>query len=457
MSVSSLYDLCLFNISNKIEKYPPEAFACLSETQWEEIIKFRHKNTTPTNQSSSCSYSSAELMNLGWLDSTGRKSPAIRDKVIAEIEQLNEHLSGSKVTDDLIWKDCVNYSFKFGAFRPKVLYYPWSILVERVTTSGSHLMSLLNPPNKCESMDNLLKERRQMLIDSLSTLTNSYMCTELLNQTKIGKTVVKFIKRSKKISGNTPDYVVDLWTKSIRPEMLHHNQYHQSSSTSTNQSPLISALGQLELLLQSWMKIAEEEGVEVSNTSSTSNLSDVITNEMSGKSKGTSEEQYELDLMVIQKCNSWRELFEALTERKQYVLKSHGKKQRDARQKVEQKKNTVKKVQTVQKIAGLRLKSSFGKSASTSGKTSKIGSWKHDAQVLKATQRGLPKPPKKGSAFGNAVASAVNKRKKTSPLAGRNDKMITTSQGKRMRMPTRDKDNNFASNQLRRKAFGNKY
>jgi len=462
--VPSLFQICVKTIASKLERYPPEAFTSISETDWETIIKCRHQATAPKNKKFSHS-------NMG-IDGSGRLSPAISDKTIMEIEDLNPRLASSTLVDILIWKDCVEYKFKRGGpARPKALLYPYNTLVSKLNHSMKVLTSLTDPKpflfsdrssknnGKEESLRNDIKggsidatEAHKVIQESLIALKEAPMSVDLLNDTKIGKSLSKLIKKLSKLSLNT-DYSNSLHYKIWdRTYSLQSNDAKRlKSSCGANGAIAKTPEENLKSILQSWKHAAFTEGVKITSTST----------ETSKDSSTSDTQQFSQDMKVLKMCNSWRDLFEALTERKDHMIESHGAKMREKRQNIEKTKNTVKKVtlktnrfRSKAAISVLGNGSGIPSNSKSTTTSSKLGAWKRDQVLNKARQKGL-KTAKLGapkvSAFSQAVANATKTIKKRKAIGNRRKEIVLDGGSKRMRMPTRDRDNKFASNQLRNK------
>lgn len=239
----TLSDLCLEAIAGSIEKYPPHCFSAIAEPEWEEIVRKKHRSTSPgQNKGDATSHAATSTINKaaigptavkisapvilsGGLDGKGRTLPALAGKIIREIEDANPHLAKSAVADNLVWKDCVEYKFKSGSIsRPRAFQYPWPILVERIKTSGDDLLGLLQPPPSREeerrgcSEATIRRYREEVLVKSVQILGDSVMTVPLLSASGVGKSVKKFVKECKKLvvaeeGGHSfPRYMPDVTT-----------------------------------------------------------------------------------------------------------------------------------------------------------------------------------------------------------------------------------------------------
>ena len=500
--IPSLYKLCIQTIASKIERFPPEVFCSLSEQDWEIVVKHRHTVTAPSvsshananaNTAAAATTTTTTTTTGGGIDGCGRMSPAISDKVMMEIEECNPHLASSKLTDTLIWKDCVQYKFKaYGPTRPKALLCPWTVLVEKLKLATDNIVDLIESSSK-EGYENGIRTSDQQILEkALLVLIESPMSVDLLNETKIGKSVSKCLKKISKISSFSSQPC--LWDQ---PMVLHVDPQSSTSTTLYTNKPLLPK-AHLEDILNSWKTLASTEGVKITQNppaaaTSSNKANSKTTSTSSSTSTSSQEQQYTKDMKVLKMCFSWRELFEALTERRDYMLESHGAKMREKRQTMEIQKHKVKEVKLKSRSAiipsrasgnrirqggSAMLKPAAAASSSSSGmKASKLNSWKRQVAVSKAGQKGIPvssssssysaktSASSRASAFSTAVANATRSTKRkisTAPFGQKKEIVLDGGRGnKRMRMPTRDRDNKFASNQLKsrlkRQAFGDKY
>lgn len=470
--IPTLYKLCISAISSKIERYPAEVFSALSETEWERIIRHRHQSTAPTNTTRPPNFKNGIQQRWG-IDGFGRMSPAISDKTMREIEDCNPHLACSKVADQMIWKDCVEYKFKRdGPTRPRALWYPYAILMDRLNQSVKNLSCLLESPprlpsctNKNNSISNhdqdLESKKESICIDaahkaiyeSLKILMESPMSVDLLNETKIGKSISKFIKKVNKLTADTQNthntIHISIWK---HPISLQRDEDTRFKSVGNNSHAILPEQ-HLQKIVQSWKEVASSQGVKIAQTSNSPTLPTRNTGI-------TDPQQYAQDMRVLQMCHSWRDLFEALTERKEHMLESHGAKMREKRQSMEKSKHSVKQVKLrANKFQSRNAIRAVGNasSGSTTKSTSKLSAWKKETTLNKARQMGkkITNFAPNVSSFSMAVANATKKRKTT---VARKKEVVLEGGNKRMRMPTRDRDNNFRSNQLKNrlkhKAFG---
>ena len=167
---SSLIFRCRSVIVANLERFPAESFNRCDETEWEEIIRLRHRKTAPKQGS-------------GGLDGTGRAVPALSEKFLYEVEHCVPHLAESNVVDELVWRDCVQYQFRLGGLtRPRALEYPWPLLIKHILNAGTVLLDRTIPTESPE------------VREATKTLQTLPMNVALLKATSIGKKVKKAAK-----------------------------------------------------------------------------------------------------------------------------------------------------------------------------------------------------------------------------------------------------------------------
>ena len=334
VAVPTLSDLCLETIAGSLEKFPPHCFKFLAEAEWDEIIRKKHRNTSPgQNKKSGSAKISAPVVLSGGLDGNGRTIPAVAHKFMREVEEANPHLSQSAVSDELVWRDCVEYKFRLGGMsRPRIFQYPWPVLVQKLKSSGDDLLRVLTPPPSGPDEEgcteaSIRQQREDRMMKSIQFLGNSVMSIDLLAQSGCGKAVQKFIKECKKIVATTyggksiPRWCPDILAPRPNLRLLSPGQY-------------------LEKLLSSWKALASSSGVEVTTTNKSSSSSNDETTDMkffppelfSGQNKRTSDDQHREDVALAMTCRQWRQIFESLSNREAAKIARHGEKMRRMRE-----------------------------------------------------------------------------------------------------------------------------
>lgn len=404
--IPTLASMCIKVIANKIDKIEPILLQALSEYEWESIVRFKCETI-----SKSKSNASKRKMN----GNHGRL-PAINDKVVKEIEERNPHLRSSKVVDELIWQDCVEYHFaRDGNSRPTILYLPWPKLVETYEKLGITMVNLLKKPCTSKADDSLNRTRK--LEKCITRLSMAPMCVPLLKASRIGKNVTEFVKLSRKIfpkgknleDCEIPDHFPSLcsgrWP--LHPNVIAlHSDRHGATQKS---SELSSSLAALEKLLLGWKSMAKKAGMIMKNSSEKQRPQD-LSNCCTGQDSVTSEKQHTQDIADAQKCNEWRELHVLLLKRKQIMIASNSARYKKNLDNECSNKLTTAKTSTKKKTGwdkGQNMPSRVGGS-----KLKDMRQGLKDAnRVMKSMgTRGVTKET---SAFGAAVAGVkINKNKK---------------------------------------------
>lgn len=387
-NIPKLTSLCQHVIAKNLERYPPDSFSFLAETEWDSIIKQQYKLTLPKVKS--CT--STPGLSL----SGGRKKPMLADTLVREIEKHNPLLAKSKVTDSLVWKDCVSFRFKMGGMsRPKVMEYPWSVQLSRMQQIGNDLALFWREPKEYDDADFDVEavqfSRTKRLKSHVQTLIASPMSIPLLSESSIGKAVKKFIKESSKRNSNLPPWAPDI-----------HSVYDTPNPTYRGKS----LLEQLDKLLVNWRSLASAKGASACD----------------GRHRNTSEEQHVQDLESVQQCMEWRHLFEALVRREQETIKTRGKKMRKIRDDLESGRHQVQstRIKTSNRKLGSKLlhggppggSGGSGGGGIGGGGLSKLGKLKADSAARNATISG--KSISNTSGFGCSVASSAGQKRKSS-------------------------------------------
>jgi len=382
-------------------------------------VRLRHKRTCPKQVIGKNS--------LEGLDGTGRKTPAIADKILRQIEDANPHLAESEVVDEIIWKDCVNYKFKLGGpSRPLELLYPWPILVEKLNEVGRDLISIL----KSDTFD------LESLQKTIKMLDQTPMNVKLLSDCDIGKYLKKFIKACGKMQDGDDRTPFDrIWTP--RP----------------GGQP--SPLQKLENVMQKWKNIASASGVSVAGS------------KKDGKMKSSNDAQHAMDMTVCRAVRSWRDLHCALCERESKMMLNHGAKMREIRERLNTRKHQVKTahVKTSRMVAkhndildkkkGLGALRFEAKKFAGTTTVSKISLLKRETQqAVLRSKAGMGQASRSRSytKFGANCAAACGQRKRPDAPSSIKPEMafgrrgeLDLGSGKRMKMPTQKSDGVFAN------------
>ncbi|KAL7561133.1 hypothetical protein ACA910_009402 [Epithemia clementina (nom. ined.)] len=396
----SLQEVCRNVIVANLERYPPEAFGMLEEEEWNLLLKYRHEKTKPKKSAVTITSSSTGGGQRA-LDETGRMAPALSDKFLAAVEQCHpdEKVRESKVADELLWKDCVNYSFRQGGLtRPRVLEFPWPLLVERVQraaeTIWTVLPTLLRVTNGNDDDDDCCDDEQaistkeepamQELRGALSLLENTPVNVKLLLDSGAGKTIKKVFKK-------------------LQQQQQTHQCHH---------SLLPDFAKRVECLLASWKDVAQQEGVDVqsqpsvqpptakkpkkappSSSSSAAASSSKTASPSSAQHVDTENEK--ADWERAEACQSWRQLFAALKLREETRRTKQGQRMREIRKHLNHDRPKIVKVQRateqhnrILSSDGNKPKGTFGASipAGASTQNSKMTQLKREAQVVACRQ-----------------------------------------------------------------------
>lgn len=148
---SSLLHLATQMVASNLELINPGAIGLLSEYHWDAVVQERarkHENTACSNNDMESSTSEKALSLIAMDGNSGkRRLPALSGKFLIPIEQHpnNVHLSHSKMADDLLWQEIVDYTFS-GMNRPQSLEFPCSIVKERLKKFVDDLLEIMARP-----------------------------------------------------------------------------------------------------------------------------------------------------------------------------------------------------------------------------------------------------------------------------------------------------------------------
>jgi hypothetical protein len=393
---ASLSALCRHVIVSNLERYPPDAFAILDEEEWEALIRKRHDKTRPQK-------------GRGGLDGTGRRTPAVTDKFLCQVEEAIPHLAESAVVDTIVWKDCVSHRFKEGGLsRPQGLMYPWPVLVEGLQESGNNLLALIKK-------EDITEGDKELALQEIRALAEAPMNISLLKATGIGKTVKKFLKAS-----------------AARESCLGLHQTIDLSGQTSQETPI----SKLQSTLNAWISMAASSGVKMKSE---------VDSPCAKRTK------CDRDLSSAEKCQSWRQLFAMLKNSDEKRVENQGARMRERRQKLDSDRPKIVKVRpTKPHHAAILSRPGYGGgtgSAPSASGTSKLNQIKMEARVTVTRQRPpvQAKVPSGGGGFGAAVAFASTSKSTKKRKAS--SKIISLANGKRMKVPDTKK---AASNQKSR-------
>lgn len=351
-TIPSLVFLCRTVVTINLERYTPESFRICDIYEWEEIIRLRHAMTQPQQNHHHHHHNDS-------LDGNGRLLPAISEKVLLPIEECNEHLNDSVVADNLVWKDCVEYHFKRSVIRPPILFVPWPILVQQIQTQCGQILSSLiimediNNDKKNMNKRNVRLANHTILPATLEEIANAIYILQtttwniaLLRDTGIGKIIKRVLKQQ----------------QALTLKHTSHNNTSTGSSTTTRHMTE-SQIKILQQLLEGWMNLAKNNppvtgGIyqwkEEKDTITTTSTTKSITASPLDKKRSVSHTstatiatdhhhasfnpdmtmQQSQDIQLVEKCLSWRQLFQVLEHRKRHIQATQGQRMREIRNQV---------------------------------------------------------------------------------------------------------------------------
>ena len=347
----------------------------------ESIIKLRHEKTRPR---------------------TGQRiAPAVTDKFLKSVETMIPRFADSRVTDNLVWKACVNHRFRIGGqTRPSGLLYPWPLLVSRLQSTATLLLNLVR------KSDSSGQEDRKKALEAIDTLSSSPMNVKLLEASGVGKSVKKVLKLL-----NSRD-----------EGFLGLNQSPPGGQTKS------SPKDRLASALESWKLIAAHSGVKMKAGASLGPSSD-----------GRIDDQ---KLMLAETCQTWRQLFEALKQNDERFRENQGAKMRERKERLNQVRPKIVKVRPANSRHDAVLSKSPQRWGSTPSNTSQFSGNSRMQQLrmeamVTSSRRSAPAKQnvavgRSRGGFGDAVAVASGasnnvKRKSTT--------VVPLGNGKRMKLP----------------------
>lgn len=328
MEIQSLASRCRNVIASNIERYPVETIGSLPYTEWEAIVKVKCSMTAPKSQTNA----KVKKVKGSCLLSDGRKFPVLSEKFIREVEEKNKHLKFSALTDELVWRDCVDFKFKqVGSLsRPSIFRLPWDIQVKSLKQIAEDIQTLRLIPDTANNVvtdgsdsstsssspaPNNNTTQMKKIAAIVEELQTTPMIVPLLSASGIGKALKKLIKKLRAFDA-TMNTITD-------------------DTTATNKtSCYLTWSTQLENILQQWKEMASESGVAISSNKQSSSPSSPQlkpTTICARNGRHTSPEQHEEDVKNIQKCKQWRDLFDILVTREKRLIENRGAKMRESR------------------------------------------------------------------------------------------------------------------------------
>ena len=231
-----------------------------------------------------------------------------------DIEASNPDLSSSKKVDNLVWRDCVNNSFPLGsASRPLISSLLWKEWVTFLTEIAIEFPTFA----KAKGWKSPLF-RASRLLEILDILEKTPMNRALLSETDIGRSIRDFMDTCNTIvpkGHNVNNYTLprcfpNVWEQ-IHDDTSQEIWFEDEISGRTEASSSPSILDRLESLLNKWDEMESASDVSVTNISTSS--SSTIPSAQEKKYL----EQYRRDIEMMRQCHSWRQLYKALSTRKE--------------------------------------------------------------------------------------------------------------------------------------------
>lgn len=378
---SSLVARCRAVVVANMERYPAEMFGMLGPDDWEEILRAKHQKTAPQRGS-------------GGLDGTGRRTPAVSEKFLSDVEGQNVHLSESEVADQLVWKDLCEYQFSRAALhRPKGLVLPWPLLVKQMQEQAETLVKFKKMEDIAEDNEEMLEysyEDEQSILQTTQTLKNSPMSLKLLKESGIGKVLKKLIKASKNRSPHESIF-----------ERIEMPEGGLLPGRASGKGKDIPVLKHLERQLQAWMDLAASIGVDMHGSSAK-------------KGSGIDFLNDAADLRLAEECTNWRQLFSTLKSRADQRREKLGQKMRSNRKRENKVRPKIVKVSTMNSRRAAILNKTAASQATWErggGGVKEYGGAKVLALRKEAHKQAMKQKgglPKKSSGFGQAVAFATS-------------------------------------------------
>jgi len=181
--ISSLVQLATLKIASNLEKYPPSSLGVLSEYHWDAIVQARvqfqiqkrkeswkaPKSKNFIGYDGDCKLMDNKNGNSNNCNSSIKCSnerkmlPSLSAKFLLPIESHpnNIHISQSKMADNLLWREIVNYHYG-GMNRPLSLEVPCNVVKERLCNWGSELGRIMLVPMSLEEFEKERMQQQQM-------------------------------------------------------------------------------------------------------------------------------------------------------------------------------------------------------------------------------------------------------------------------------------------------------
>ncbi len=435
-SFESLASKCRKVIAMNLLRYPIDSFSSLSEMEWENVIKVKYNMTSPKRSQNSAtasistSTSTAATKMIGSnLLSDGRKFPLLTDKFIQDVEDKIPHFRKSKIVDELVWKDNVDFKFP-KASRPFIFDEPWNYQTERCEKIVEEMKSYYADDRSNDDLGHSRNYHREISREfSSSSISSNKSASNKPNDNPPKKKIAKIVDELQDINMSVPLLSTSGIGKALKKFMKAVRQLGSMDNSDNNMYN--HWVPRLELILNNWKQMAKANGVAISSSSNNTNghkfhhhQQHTVTS-ISGKSRHTSDEQHVQDVKDIQECHQWRDLFVLLVHRQENFIKAHGAKMRKIRDELEVGRPKIGLTRT-KNIAKRVVMENGGGIQRTSEPMNKLGKLKHEFKQQKAIIRGgttqsrLPSGGVTRNTFGSAVSSA-------SSSSGKKRSLVTSS------------------------------
>jgi hypothetical protein len=427
-NVSSLFSRCRAVVVANLDRYPPEILGMLGPDDWADIVRCKHRKTAPQK-------------GKDGLDGTGRRTPCMSERFIAEVEEMNPHLADLSVADRLVWRDCVEFQFsRSGLTRPRAMLLPWPLLVKQVINQAEILVDWQKKEDSSESAFaplELSELEAKTIIDATQRLRDSPMNVSLLKESGIGKVLKKLVKAS---SNRTHTTIF----KRLKMPASAATSLAASKAGADGRKMELSVLKTLEMLLQAWMDLAASRGIAINSSGGGSAES------------GTAIMLYQEDSDDL-KCleesgKSWKQLHVLLKGRAEQRRRNLGQKMRANRKKENSMRPQIVKVRPanprreaiLHRAASSPTWAKGGGTVESHGGANILKLRKEAADQAARQKSGATSFKAKGSGFGAAVAFAsttkLSAKQKMIQQQSRKRKIaavVALGSGKQMAVPSK--------------------
>ena len=411
--VYSLTHIATQIIASNLADYPPGSFGLLGEHQWNGVVHARVKQKIESTTIKPKSSKHKPSLDNG----TTKMKPVLSAQQLMQIESHpnNEHLAKSRLTDNLLWKEVVDYHFS-GMNRPKSLEIPCDELMDKISSWGLDLLSMMNGPVSEDEWnakhgifptkgaadvrdeDNALdadsssdesediaeralrhtkgRQDKKLAAQSqppkptyhqhlenhssrstnrlrymLKSLRETPMDVTLLSDTGIGKSLAKTLKRMKKMLKRVGSKDEHELEHNLLGYPRFWKEVNWGMARTGSDHCVKSCLAYLEFILQDWKDMAAQ-GNEHESSNKDGETSK--SHPSCGQAKGISAKQHSLDMKLLHASPDWRSLYLSLKRRQEIVQKTQGDRVRATRQKLESDRRKIGKVVLTKAVGRVR-------------------------------------------------------------------------------------------------------